>query len=299
MISFGGVVGASIWYGTGYAIAYSGPVGALICFFIIGVDVYFVMQCLGEMSTLFPVQGAFIELAGRFVDPSLGFSLGWNYFYLWVTNVASDFNNSSIIMGYWTDKVPTYGWILIWWAFYQGTCLLGVVVWGEMEFYLACWKLMCILGGFLCAILLNTGAIGGEYIGFEYWKDPGPIANGINGFGQSFLLAAVYYCGTEMLAITAAESKNPSRDLPKAIKQTFWRVLIVFMCVHSHTPITAKEYVTNHRTFRGLVFFAGIIVPSNSPDLLTAATKSGTSPWTIAFKNAGVPQMGNVVNVVM
>lgn len=229
MISFGGVVGASIWYGTGYAIAYSGPVGALICFFIIGVDVYFVMQCLGEMSTLFPIQGAFIELAGRFVDPSLAFSLGWNYFYLWITNVAGDFNASSIIMGYWTDKVPTYGWILIWWAFYQVTSLLGVVVWGEMEFYFACWKLFCILGGFLCAILLNTGAIGGEYIGFRFWRDPGPIANGIDGFGQCFLLAAVYYCGTEMLALTAAESKNPTRDLPRAIKQTFWRVLIIFM----------------------------------------------------------------------
>lgn len=232
MISFGGVVGASIWYGTGYAIAYSGPVGALICFFIIGVDVYFVMQCLGEMSTLFPIQGAFIELAGRFVDPSLAFSLGWNYFYLWVTNVAGDFNASSIIMGYWTDKVPTYGWILIWFAFYQVTSLLGVVVWGEMEFYFACWKLFCILGGFLCAILLNTGAIGGEYIGFRFWRDPGPIANGIDGFGQCFLLAAVYYCGTEMLALTAAESKNPTRDLPKAIKQTFWRVLIIFMSVN-------------------------------------------------------------------
>ncbi|KAG6360878.1 hypothetical protein INS49_011945 [Diaporthe citri] len=278
MISFGGVVGASIWYGTGYAIAYSGPVGALICFFIIGVDVYFVMQSLGEMSTLFPIQGAFIELAGRFVDPSLAFSLGWNYFYLWVTNVAGDFNASSIIMGYWTDKVPTYGWILIWFAFYQVTSLLGVVVWGEMEFYFACWKLFCILGGFLCAILLNTGAIGGEYIGFRFWRDPGPIANGIDGFGQCFLLAAVYYCGTEMLALTAAESKNPTRDLPKAIKQTFWRVLIIFM---------------------GLVFFAGIIVPSDSPDLLTAATRSGKSPWTIAFANAGAPQVGNVVNVVM
>jgi amino acid transporter len=150
-------------------------------------------------------------------------------------------------MGYWTDSVPSYGWILVWWAFYQFTSLLGVVVWGEMEFYLACWKLMCILGGFLCAILLSklasfsrvldgllitfsdTGAIGGDYIGFRYWAHPGPIANGINGFGQCFLLAAVYYCGTEMLALTAAESKNPMRDLPKAIKQTFWRVLIIFM----------------------------------------------------------------------
>lgn len=198
MISFGGVVGASIWYGTGSAIAYSGPVGALLCFFIIGVDVYFVMQCLGEMSTLFPIQGAFIELAGRFVDPALAFSLGWNYFYLWITNVAGDFNASSIIMGYWTDAVPSYAWVLVWWAFYQVTSLLGVVVWGEMEFYFACWKLLCIFGGFLCAILLNTGAVGGDYVGFRYWRDPGPIANGINGFGQCFLLAAVYYCGTEM-----------------------------------------------------------------------------------------------------
>ncbi|KAK4544294.1 hypothetical protein LTR36_004504 [Oleoguttula mirabilis] len=278
MISFGGVVGASIWYGVGFAVAYSGPVGALICFFITGVDVFFVMQCLGEMSTLFPIQGAFIELAGRFVDESLAFSLGWNYWYLWVTNIAGDFNASSIIMGYWTDKVPSYAWILIWWAFYQTTTLLGVVVWGEMEFYLSCWKLLCILGGFLCAILLNTGAIGGDYVGFRYWSDPGPIANGINGFGQCFLLAAVYYCGTEMLAITAAESRNPTRDLPKAIKNTFWRILIIFM---------------------GLIFFAGILVPSNDPELLTAETKSGKSPWTIAFAKAGVPQMGNVVNVVL
>ncbi|KAK4891162.1 hypothetical protein LTR27_010236 [Elasticomyces elasticus] len=278
MISFGGVVGASIWYGVGTAVSYSGPVGALICFFIIGVDVFFVMQALGEMSTLFPVQGAFMELTGRFVDESLAFSLGWNYWYLWVTNIANDFNASSIIMGYWTQAVPSYGWILIWWAFYQATTLLGVVVWGEMEFWLACWKLMCILGGFLCAILLNTGAIGGHYIGFKYWKDPGPIANGINGFGQSFLLAAVYYCGTEMLAITAAESKNPSRDLPKAIKNTFWRILIIFM---------------------GLVFFAGILVPSDDPDLLSADSKSGKSPWTIAFAHAGVPQMRHVVNVVL
>lgn len=52
-------------------------------------------------------------------------------------------------------------------------------------------------------------------------------------------------------------------------------------------------------TLRGLVFFAGILVPSDSPELLTAATKSGKSPWTIAFAKAGAPQVGNVVNVVM
>ncbi|KAK6956942.1 hypothetical protein Daesc_002224 [Daldinia eschscholtzii] len=278
MIAFGGVVGASIWYGTGSAIAYSGPVGALICFLIIGVDVFFVMQSLGEMATLFPIQGAFIELAGRFVDPALAFALGVNYWYAWVTNIANDYNNISLIMGLWTDAVPSYAWIVIFWVGFQGTSLLGIVVYGEMEFWLACWKLICVVGGFLVAILVNTGAVGGEYIGFRYWRDPGAIANGINGFGKTFVLAAVYYSGTEMLALTAAESRNPKRDLPRAIRQTFWRILVIFL---------------------GLVFFAGIIVPYNDSSLLTATSKSAQSPWTIALVNAGWAGGGNLVNVVM
>ncbi|KAI1118301.1 amino acid permease/ SLC12A domain-containing protein [Nemania sp. NC0429] len=278
MIAFGGIVGASIWYGTGSAIAYSGPVGALISFIIVGVDVFFVMQSLGEMSTLFPVQGAFIELAGRFIDPAFGFSLGWNYWYQWVTNLANDYNNISLILAFWATPIPSYGWILLFWALFQSTSLLGIVVYGEMEFWLAAWKLFTVLGGFLVAILVNTGAIGGEYIGFRYWRDPGVIANGINGFGKTFVLAAAYYSGTEMLAMTAAESKNPKKDLPSAIRQTFWRILIIFI---------------------GLIFFAGIIIPYDSKDLLTGTSKSALSPWTIALVNAGWDGAGNLLNVVM
>lgn len=118
-------------------------------------------------------------------------------------------------MGLWSDRVPSYGFILILWAFFQCTSILGVTVYGEMEFWLASWKFMCVLCAFLVAILINTGAIGGEYIGFRYWKDPGLFVNGIDGFGQTLVLAAVYYCGTEMMAITAGESQNPKRDLPK------------------------------------------------------------------------------------
>jgi amino acid permease len=57
-------------------------VGALIAFLVIGIDVFFVMQSLGEMSTLYPTPGAFTELAGRFIDPAISFALGWNYWYL-------------------------------------------------------------------------------------------------------------------------------------------------------------------------------------------------------------------------
>ncbi|KAH8695305.1 amino acid permease [Talaromyces proteolyticus] len=276
MMSLGGVVGASIWYGTGNALSNSGPVGALICFIVIGIDVFFVMQALGELATLYPTPGAFTELAGRFIDPSLSFALGWNYWYLWVTNIASEYNTFSIVLNFWTDKVPSYGWILIAWAFFQVLGLLGVVIYGELEFWLATWKIFCVLAGYIIAILVNTGAIGGDYIGFRYWKDPGPFAEGgINGFGQSFVLAAVYYCGTEMIAITAGESRNPKKHIPKAIRNTFFRILIIFL---------------------GLVFFASIIVPSNDPGFVTATSKSASSPYSLALQHAGWEAAPNLIN---
>ena len=42
------------------------------------------MTSLGEMATYLPVSGSFSTYATRFVDPSLGFALGWNYWFNWV-----------------------------------------------------------------------------------------------------------------------------------------------------------------------------------------------------------------------
>lgn len=118
-------------------------------------------------------------------------------------------------MGLWTSVVPSYAWVLVSWTLFGAFALLDVSLFGEMEFWFALWKVFTIAAGFLIAILLNTGAIGGEYIGFRYWGDPGAFKNGINGFGQAFVLAAAYYSGSEIVAITGAESINPQKDIPK------------------------------------------------------------------------------------
>lgn len=85
MIALGGVIGPGTFYATGFALEYSGPVGSLIGYIIIGINVFLVTQVLGEMATLFPSTGSFNEFAGRFVDPALSFALGWNYWYMWVS----------------------------------------------------------------------------------------------------------------------------------------------------------------------------------------------------------------------
>ena len=85
MIALGGVIGPGTFYATGFALRYSGPVGALIGYIVIGLDVFLVTQSLGEMATMYPSTGSFNEFAGRFVDPALSFALGWNYWYMWVS----------------------------------------------------------------------------------------------------------------------------------------------------------------------------------------------------------------------
>lgn len=57
-----------------------------------------------------------------------------------------------MILSFWTDKLPNYAWILICWVFFMGTSLLGVLVYGEMEFWLASFKFAVTLILYLVAM---------------------------------------------------------------------------------------------------------------------------------------------------
>lgn len=131
---------------------------------------------------------------------------------------------------------------------------LGIKSFGEAEFWLALIKVLSIVGFFLCAILISTGVIGGEKIGFKFFHEPGAFANGVKGVFQVFVFAALQYSGSEMVGLTAGESNNPAKDVPKAVRSVIWRILLIFL---------------------GDIFFLTITVPWNDPNLLGAHSKTG------------------------
>ena len=55
----------------------SRPVSILISYTLIGFLVYLVMCGLGEMAAWLPLSSGFAGYATRFVDPALGFALGY------------------------------------------------------------------------------------------------------------------------------------------------------------------------------------------------------------------------------
>ena len=79
MIALGGSIGTGLFVASGSAISTAGPGGALVAYAAIGIMVYFLMTSLGEIATYIPVSGSFATYATRFVDPALGFALGWKH----------------------------------------------------------------------------------------------------------------------------------------------------------------------------------------------------------------------------
>ncbi|KAJ5835284.1 hypothetical protein N7447_001310 [Penicillium robsamsonii] len=278
MIAIGGIIGPGLLVSSGKALHEGGPAGALISFSLVGIIVFFVMQSLGEMATLLPVTGSFTEYAERFIDDSLAFALGWAYWYLWVTVLANEYNAISLVIGYWTDVVPQWGWILIFWVMFLTLSNLGILAYGEMEFWLSLIKVLALIVFFILAICISAGGIGPRSIGFEYWHAPGAFADSINGVAKTFVVAGTLYAGTEMVGVTAGESANPAKAVPKAIKQVFWRILIFYV---------------------GTIFFIGMLIPWNDKRLLGTSSKTASSPLTISLEDAGILPAAHLINALI
>lgn len=77
----------------------------------------------------------------------------------------------------------------------------------------------------IVGILVNVGVNHQHhYIGGHNWHIPGaPFVGGFGGFANVFVTASFAYGGTESLGITAGETENPSKNMPKVVKLVFWR----------------------------------------------------------------------------
>lgn len=79
MIAIGGAIGAGLFVGSGSRLSRGGPAGVLIGYSLVGTFVYTTCQALGELAVTFPISGGFMTYNIRFIDPSWGFAMSWNY----------------------------------------------------------------------------------------------------------------------------------------------------------------------------------------------------------------------------
>ncbi|OCH96470.1 amino acid permease [Obba rivulosa] len=288
MISIGGVIGTGLFLGTAGSLANGGPVGLLLGYAIVGTICYSVMISLGEMIAYLPLPGGHIKLAERFVDPAFSFTMGWNYWYNWTIILPAELSAAAVLINFWTTSVNNAVWITICMIVVVTINMFGAGVYGECEFIFASIKVITITGLIILGIVLDLG--GGpnhDRIGFRYWKHPGPFvqfehiagAKGrFLGFFAVLTQAAFSFIGTEIVAIAAGEAKNPRRNLPKAIRRVYIRILLFYI---------------------GGVTIIGLLVPSNSPGLNLEINDAAKSPFVIAITAAGIRGLPSVINAAL
>jgi yeast amino acid transporter len=77
MIALGGALGSGLLITTGTALEKGGPAALLITYCIIGMVVALVLSAMGEIATWKPIASGFTGYAATYVDPALGFALGY------------------------------------------------------------------------------------------------------------------------------------------------------------------------------------------------------------------------------
>jgi amino acid transporter len=78
-----------------------------------GVMIFNVVYALGELAVMYPVSGGFYTYANRFVDPSWGFAMGWNYVMQWAFVLPLELTVCGTVIQYWAPDTSVAIWVSV------------------------------------------------------------------------------------------------------------------------------------------------------------------------------------------
>ena len=270
MLSVGGTIASGFLLFAGSAIGIAGP-GVIVSYVIAGVISIAVMACLAELAVAKPVSASFATYTRDTMGPLAGFLTGWNYWLAWVMGAATESVAAGTYFNSFYSAVPIWVVAAIIIALEMIINLVGVLFMGEYEFILSTIKIVALAA----FILIGVCAILG--IGFHSEGVTALTAHG--GFfpkGEGAVLTALLtvffaYVGIELVGVTAEESVNPSRDVPRAL---FYTVAIVVV-----------------------LFVIGIFVLMAIYPWAKAGTSS--SPFVDAIKSLNIPVIATIFNWIV
>jgi len=293
MIAIAGTIGTGLFLGSGKALQGAGPLGALIAYALVGTVAYSSLCAIGEMTTWAPISGTFPHFSARWVDPALGFAVGWNYFYSNAISTPVEITAAVLLLSFWdtnTGHAHVAGYTTVLCVFVCLTNIFGVRYFGESEFIFSIIKLTLITGLIIAGLVIDLG--GGpdhDRIGFRFWKNPGAVAGaglepkhiGLDrflGILGVIVQAAFSFQGMELVVIAASETESPRRNITKAVDRVFYRILVFYILG---------------------ILIIGMLVASNDPDLLQSSGTAAESPFVIAINRAGIKVLPHIINAAV
>jgi amino acid transporter, AAT family len=270
-IAIGGAIGAGLFLGSGQAIHKAGP-GLLVDYGVAGLVVFVIARALGELAVYRPVSGSFASYADEFIGPWAGFLTGWSYWLNWVLAGIAEISAIGIYFHFWFPNLPQWIPGLCAVAALYGANMIAVRMFGEIEFWLSMIKVITILA-MICVGIVVIGAGNGRGVAdfSNLWAHGGFFPKGLAGLLLALPIAVFSFGGIEVLGLTAGETANPDKSLPKAFNGIVYRIFIFYI---------------------GALTVIMTLYPWDQLD-------PTASPFVLVFARIGLPAAAAVINFVV
>ncbi|MFE4243036.1 amino acid permease [Peribacillus butanolivorans] len=250
LIAIGGAIGTGLFLGAGKSIHLAGP-SILFAYMITGVICFLIMRALGELLLTNLEYNSFVDFVKDYLGNMAAFITGWTYWFCWISIAMADLTAVGLYTQYWFPSVPQWMPGLIALVILLFMNLATVKLFGEMEFWFALIKVIAILALIVIGIFMiikGFSTDSGAASFTNLWSHEGMFPNGINGFILSFQMVVFAFVGIELVGLTAGETEDPEKVIPKAINNIPIRIiifyigaLIVIMSVYPWNAIIPSE----------------------------------------------------------
>ncbi|MGK8278125.1 amino acid permease [Staphylococcus epidermidis] len=323
LIAIGGAIGTGLFLGSGQTISLTGP-SLLFTYMLIGIVLFAFMRALGELLLSNSKFNLFVDIANEYLGPFGGFVIGWTYWVCWIVSSMSDLTAMGQYFAYWYPQVPHWLTVLFIVLLLISFNLLGARLFGELEFWFSIIKVVTIITMVIVGLVLIFLSFKTEYGHASFGNlihHGGMFPHGAAGFLMSFQIAVYSFIGIELIGVTAGETKNPEKTIPKAINNVPIRILLFYigglLVIMSVIPWfkvdpDSSPFVKLF-TLIGVPFAAGIVnfvvltaaasatnsgIYSNSR-ILFGLAKQGLGPKVLTKTNSnGVPYLSMLVSSI-
>jgi AAT family amino acid transporter len=275
MIAIGGAIGTGLFLGSSLAVHAAGP--AVVLSYLMGAGIaLLLMGALSEMAVAHPTAGSFGVYAELYVSRWAGFVVRYTYWAVQAIAIGGEATAVAVYCGWWFPNVPGWLWIVGFSVVLLAVNASSVASFGEFEYWFAMIKVVAIVLFIAFGILMLTGMGPGRALGLgNFTAHGGFFPHGMLGAWMALVFVIFSYIGTEVVAVTAGEAKDPERAVPKAMRQMVGRLILFYL---------------------GAIVVLIAVVPW---DKIQPGADVTASPFVTVFQVIGIPAAAHVVNFVV
>jgi AAT family amino acid transporter len=276
MMAIGGAIGTGLFLGSALAVRVAGP-GVILTYLIGAFIAVLLMRALGEMAVAHPTAGSFGVYAELYLNKWAGFTVRYTYWAGQCVAIGGEATAIAIYCQWWFPNTPQWLWILVFTIALLYVNARSVGSFGAFEYWFAMIKVVAIVLFVAIGAALIFGLVPHHpATGFANLTEHGGfLPNGLRGVWLSIVFVIFSYIGTEVVAVTAGEAKNPEIALPRAMRTVAVRLLLFYVAA---------------------IFVLVTVVPWTQIQLGASVT---ASPFVRVFQLIGIPAAAHIVNFVV